>query len=93
MNGHVAHGAGLVFLRLIVESRCSGWACVHREGMAFETNQVYLAAFQKARIRGAVRGMAGYTTFNLDRFVFEYEWTGFVRMALVTDGVLSCRGS
>ena len=93
MNGYVAHGASLIFLRLIVKRGNRRRARIDGKRMTLEAHQVHLAAFQQPGIRRTVRRMAGHATLNLYGFVFEYKWPGFVGVTLVTDSVLRGGGS
>ena len=43
-----------------------------------------IGPLQKARIRGPVREMAGFTTVDANRGVLEQKWSAFVGMALET---------
>ena len=91
MNRNVTQRAGLILLGLVVESwRCRGTG-INGQGVALQTEEIHLAALQKARVGGAVRGMAGYATFGLNHRMLIYKRSGFVRMTLEADGVL--RGS
>ena len=88
MNGCVAHGAGLIFLCLVMKSGGSSGADTHGKSMAFETQQVYLRTFQQARIGRSVRCVACRTPFNFDRFVFKGVRSGFVRVAREANQIL-----
>jgi hypothetical protein len=87
----MAHRAGLIFLSLIVKAGDSGWTGVHCEGVAFQAEQVDLAAFEQSGIGRAMWDMARLATLN-DRFVLIDKWTGFFRVAFEADGILSRRG-
>jgi len=88
MNGCMAHGAGLIFLRLVMKSGGSSWADTHGKSMAFQTQQVYLRTFQQARIGRPVRCVACRAPFNFDGFVFKRVRSGFVRMAREANQIL-----
>ena len=90
MDGNVAERARLIFLRLIVEGGYT-WrrsAQIRREGMAFQAEQVDLAALQEPRIRRAMGSMTRNTTLDLHRRVLEHKRPGLFCVALVTDSVL-----
>src|SRR5690242_866399 len=93
MNRRMARGAGLIFLRQVVESGCRSRACVHCERMTLQAEQVHLGAFQKPRIGRAMRSMADGAALYLDRLMFIYERSGFVRVTLEANQILRHRGS
>src|SRR5277367_2944042 len=64
--GGVAHGARLVFAGLVVEGRHGPSGGVHGQRVAFETEQVDLAALQKPRVGRTVRDVAGDAALDLD---------------------------
>ena len=81
MDGGVAQSAGLVLLRLIVETWSGrrvrpSWIC--REGMALKTQEIHLCALQEAGVGRAVRCVARYASFRLYRLMLVDERTGFV---------------
>lgn len=88
MDSHVAHGAGLIFLRLIMER----WNCrrgrINRQRMALEAKQIDIAAPQKAGIRGAMGRMACDAPFSFDRGMFKDERSCLVGVTGKTYGVL-----
>jgi len=86
----MAKRACLILHGLVVERGNRRRTRIDGQGMALQTQQVDLAALEQARIRGAVRSVAGGTTVDLYDRVFEYEWAGLVGVALETDGV-ACR--
>src|SRR5262249_41940067 len=61
--------------------------------MALQAEQVHLAPAEQARIRRAMRRVAGNAAVNLHRRVFECKRTGLVRVAVKTNYVLSRRGT
>ncbi len=93
MNGGVTQGTGLVFLRLVVEGRGGGRARVNVEGVTLEAHQIDLTAFEKTRVRGAVRGVAGGAAFGLYDGVFVDKRPGLFGVAFEADGVLRSRGA
>ena len=89
MNRRVAHRAGLILLRLVVESGSGrGASRIRGESVAFQADQVYLCALQQARIGRAMWQMASRAAFDLDGFMFVHERAGFVRVALEANQVL-----
>src|ERR1043166_1374507 len=93
MNGHMAHRAGLVFLREIVKGRSGGRPCVYGESMALETQQIHLCSLQKPRIRVPVRSVASSAALDLDRLVFVHEWPLLICVAFEANQVLRCHRS
>ena len=93
MNGRVAQRAGLILLSLIMESRCGRRARVRGKRMAFEAKQIHMRARQQARIRRAVRGMAGYAPFDLHGFMFVDKGSGLVAVTLEAARILRRSGS
>src|ERR1700722_6610457 len=94
MNGRVAQGAGLVFLRLVVESGSrSGAAGIRGESVALQAEQVHLSTNQQSRIGRAVRCVACRTAFDLDDFMFIHIRPRFVRVAGEANQVLRSRGA
>lgn len=93
MNRHVAHGAGLILLRLVVERRFAWREGIDRQGVTLKTKHIHLAALQQARIRGPMRRMARDAAFGLHWSVFEDERPGFVGVTAEANLVLSCRGA
>ena len=91
MNGRVAHRAGLILLSLVMERWSRGSRRIHRERVALQAEQVYVAALQQPRIRRTVRGMARNATFSFDWRMFPGEWTGLIRVAVEADLIL-CGG-
>ena len=89
----MAHSAGLVLLRLIVERWNGRGGGINREGVTFQTQKVDIAPFQQSRVVGAMGSVTGNTTFGLDRGMLESEWSGFVSMAVETDDVLCSSGA
>src|SRR5690349_17554282 len=93
MYGRMAHRAGLVFLGLVMERRSRGGRSVHRERVAFETNQVYVAALQQPRVRRTMRCVASHATLSLDGSVLPGKWPCLVRMAVEANHVLRSSGA
>jgi len=93
MYGRVAHCAGLVFLRLVMERRSRGGRSIHRERVTFETNQIYVAALQQARVRRTMRRVARHAALGLDGSVLPGKWTCLVCMAVETNHVLGGGGT
>ena len=87
----MTHGAGLIFLRLVVERRRCRRARVCRECMAFQAQQVHLAALQQPRVRIPVRRMARRAPLELHRLMFKYEGSLLVRMAFEAHRILRTR--
>ena len=88
MNGRVAHRAGLIFLRLVMERRDRRGARIRRECMALQAQEIYLRAFEQPWIRGTVRRMASYASFDFHGLVLVHERARFVAVALEAAGVL-----
>ena len=61
--------------------------------MALQTEQVDVAQFQHMGIGSTVRQMAGLTSVDLHRLVFEYKGALLVRVALEADRILRGRSS
>ena len=93
MNGRVTHRAGLILLGLVMERWSCGSRRIHRERVALQAEQVYVAALQEPRIRRTVGGMAGDAAFSLDGGMFPGEGTSLVRMAVEADHVLRGGGT
>ena len=93
MDRYMTHGAGLVFLGLIVERRNRRRCRINRERVAFQTEQVDVAAAQQPWIGRTMRRMAGHATFGLDWRMLKGEWTGFVSVAIEAELVLRSRGT
>ena len=84
MYGGVAHGARLIFRRLVVRGACGP---LGRECVTLQTEQVDEAYPQHAWIGRAVWHMTAATSFGLDRHVLVYEGALLVGMALVANGI------
>lgn len=93
MNGRVTHRAGLILLGLVMERWSCGSRRIHRERVALQAEQVYVAALQQPRVRRTVGGMAGDAAFSLDGGVFPGKGTGLVRVAVEADLVLCSGGT
>ena len=91
MNGHVAHRASLVFLRLVMERRDRRSTLVCRECVALEAHQVDVCALEQAGIGRAVGSVAAGTSFHLDGLMLVHERPRLIAMALETAGVLRHR--
>jgi hypothetical protein len=90
MDRLVAHGAGLIFLGLVV---CRSGEPQGGSPVTLQTQQVDLRDAQKSRIGRAVRRVATHASFGLDRHVLVNEGTLLVGVALVANGVASGRGA
>ena len=86
----MAHGAGLVFLRLVMSR--SGWP-QRRSAVTLQAQQVDLRDAQEARIGRAVRGVATAAALRLHRHVFVDKGPLLVGVALVADGIAAGRGT
>lgn len=93
VDGNVTERAGLILLRLIVERRNSRSHRIHGKRVAFQTEQVDLAAPQQLWVRGTMRRMACDASFDLDWNVLEHEWSRLFRVAVEADLVLSRGGT
>jgi len=60
--------------------------------MALQTQQIYLANAQQARVGGSVRCVTGTAAFGFDRNMFKNEGSLLVSVALVT-GCIAARKS
>lgn len=67
--------------------------CIHRERVAFQAKQIYVAALEQTRIAGAVRRMAGDAALSLDGRVLPGEGTCFVSVAVKANLVLGGGGA
>jgi hypothetical protein len=90
MNRAVAHGARLIFLRLVV---CRPDRPQTRKAMALQAQQIDLAHAQETRIRRAMRSMATGAAFGFDRHVLVHERALLVGMALVANRFSTLRGA
>ena len=59
--------------------------------MAFQAQQIDIAPLEQARIRRAVRQVAGNATFGFYGRMFKRERPGFIGMAPKADLILRCR--
>ena len=84
MDRHVAHGASLILLGLVMYwSRGS----LRRKGMALQTKQVHLADPQQSRVRGSMGGVATGTTLSFHWHVFVDEGAALIGVALGTNEI------
>ena len=86
MDSDVAERAGLVFLRLIVEGRCSRRPGGCGLGMAANAEQIDLILDEQALVGRAVGRVADHATLDF-RFVLVDEGTLLFAVALVADFV------
>ena len=91
VNCDVTGRTRLILLRLVVERQYCGRCGIHRKGVAFQAQQVHLAALQQTRVRGAMGRMARHTSLRLDRGVLESKRPGFIRVAGEANGILGRR--
>ena len=84
MYCHVAHGAGLIFLRLIVRGpgRSLG-----RESVALQAEQIDLAHAQQPRVGRTVGSVAAAAALGLHRHMLIDEGPLLVGVALVANRV------
>ena len=87
----MTQGARLVLCRLVVEGRDAGRAGINRQGMAFEAQQVHLAALEQAHICRAVGHMTTDASLRLHRRVLINEGAGFIRVAFHAHDILGGR--
>jgi len=85
----MAHGAGLIFRRLIV--RGSGRP-LSGEGVALETEQVHQADFEEPGTSGAVGRMTAAATLSLHRDMLVDERPLLVDVALIANGISAGQG-
>src|SRR5271165_4012535 len=88
----VTQRAGLVFLRLIVESRSGRWSCIRVQRMATHAQEIHLVLLQHPRVGGAVGRMAHLAALDLG-FMLVNERPLLVGVALVTNFVLASHGA
>ncbi len=93
MDLSVAHGACLVFGRLIVgRSRRRACCAVHVRSVTTQTEKVDIVDLQQSRISRAVRRVARQATFiRLYRCMLEDEGPHRIRVAFRADRKLTCR--
>jgi len=89
MNLRVAHGASLIFGRLVVY-RTDGTR--GREGMALQAQHVDQADLEQTRICRTVGSVATAAALGLHRHMLVYERSLLVDMALRTSGVSASQG-
>lgn len=88
MNRHVAHGASLILLRLVMKRGDRRRTGINRKGMAIETHQVDLAAREQAGIGRTMRRMASGAAFDLYGLMLVDKRSGLFRMALEANRIL-----
>jgi len=88
----VANDARLVLRRLIVEGRNARGGKVWRRRMALHAQCVHVGPVEQARIRPAVRRVAGSAAFRLHNVMLINERTSRFGVALDANGVLLCGG-
>lgn len=93
MNGEMAKRARLIFLGLVVKAGKRGSGRAGRRGMALETEQIDLAAFQKTRIGRAVRGVTGSAPLRPHDRMFHGKRPRLAGMAFEADGIAGRAGS
>jgi len=89
VNLVVAHGAGLIFRRLVVHGTAGP---DRREGVALQTEHVHEAYFKEPGIGGTVGRVATAATLGLYRNMFVDEGSLLVDVALVADGIAAGQG-
>ncbi len=84
MNLAVAHGAGLIFRRLVVH-RAAG--ANRREGVALQAEHVHDADFQQPGIGRTVGRVATGASLGLYRHMLVNERALFIDVAFVANGI------
>src|SRR5271156_1250982 len=85
---HVADGARLVLICLVVKRRRAGRREIHGRRVALQTEAIHVVASQQARIRRSVRKMAHGTTLSLDGGMFVNPWPDRIDVTLGADRIL-----
>ena len=85
---HVADGASLVLIRLVMERRRARRREIHGRRVALQAEAVHVAASQQARIRRSVRDMAHGTALSLDGRMLVNPWPDRIDVTLGADRVL-----
>ena len=85
---HVADGARLVLICLVVKRRRAGRREIHGRRVALQTEAIHVVASQQARIRRSVWEMAHGTALSLDGRMLVNEWSERLDVALGANGIL-----
>ena len=85
---HVANGARLVLIRLVMKRWRARRREIHGRRVALQTEAVHVVASQQARIRRSVREMAHDTALSLDRRMLVNPRPDRIDMTLGADRVL-----
>ena len=85
---HVADGASLILICLVMKRRRPGRREIHGRRVALQAEAVYVVTRQQARIRRSVREMAHGTTLGLDRRMLVNPRPDCIDMTLGADRVL-----
>ena len=87
---HVADGASLVLISLVMKRRCARRREIHGRRVALQAEAIHVVASQQARIRRSMRKMAQGTALSLDGRMLVNPWPGRIDVTLGADCVL-CR--
>ena len=87
---HVANGARLVLIRLVMKRRRARRREIHGRRVALQAEAVHVVASQQARIRRSVREMAHGTALSLDGRMLVNPWPDRIDVTLGADRVLRC---
>ena len=85
---HVADGASLVLIRLVMKRWRARRREIHGRRVALQAEAVHVVARQQARIRRSVRDMAHGTALSLDGRMFVNPWPDRIDVTLGADRVL-----
>ena len=87
VDRHVADGACLILRRLIMEIRCPRSVAEGGARMALQAEDIEVAGLEQVRIGRAMRRMACFAAFCLDRLVLEDEGSLLVGVAREADSI------
>ena len=85
---HVADGASLVLIRLVMKRRRAGRRELHRRRVALQAEAVHVVTSQQAGIRRSVRKMAHGTALSLDGRMLVNPWPDRIDVTLGADRIL-----
>src|ERR1700733_153135 len=87
---HVADGASLVLIRLVMKRRRARRREIHGRRVALQAEAVHVVARQQARIRRSVRNVARGTALSLDGRMLVNPWPDRIDVTFGADRVLRC---
>ena len=85
---HVADGASLVLIRLVMKRRRARRREIHGRRVALQAEAVHVVSSQQARIRRSVRKMAHDTALSLDGRMLVNPWPDRIDVTLGADCIL-----